>query len=60
MISAQHNVHPTLEILRRFQAVFFASAFSGWIIIPAPARVSRRELAGLTQTVSPLPNIFND
>jgi hypothetical protein len=41
-------VHPTLGILARFQAFFYASAFfqSDCVPPPAPARV--------TQTVSPL------
>ena len=45
--SAQQSVHPTLGILARFQAFFYASAFSqsDGVPPPAPARV--------TQTVSP-------
>jgi hypothetical protein len=41
-------MHPTLGILARFQAFFYASAFfqSDGVPPPAPARV--------TQTVSPL------
>ena len=43
---AQQSVHPTLGILARFQAFFYASAFSqsDGVPPPAPARV--------TQTVS--------
>jgi hypothetical protein len=43
----QQSVHPTLGILRHFQAFFYASAFfqSDGVPPPAPARV--------TQTVSP-------
>jgi len=48
-------VHPTLGILARFQAFFYASAFSqsDGVPPPAPARV--------TQTVSRLPckNLFS-
>ncbi len=44
--TAQHHVHPTLGILARFQAFFYASALSqsDGVPPPAPARV--------TQTVS--------
>jgi len=45
--ASQQSVHPTLGILARFQAFFYASAFSqsDGVPPPAPARV--------TQTVSP-------
>jgi len=45
--ATQQSVHPTLGILARFQAFFYASAFSqsDGVPPPAPARV--------TQTVSP-------
>jgi hypothetical protein len=45
--AAQQSVHPTLGILARFQAFFYALAFfqSDGVPPPAPARV--------TQTVSP-------
>jgi hypothetical protein len=48
MNAAQHSVHPTLGILARFQAFFYALAFfqSDGVPPPAPAQV--------TQTVSPL------
>jgi hypothetical protein len=48
---AQQSVHPTLGILARFQAFFYASAFSqsDGVPPPAPARV--------TQTVSPFSQI---
>jgi hypothetical protein len=45
--TAQQSVHPTLGILARFQAFFYALAFF-WLdgfAVPAPAQV--------TQTVSP-------
>jgi hypothetical protein len=47
LVVAQQSVHPTLGILARFQAFFYASAFfqSDGVPPPAPARV--------TQTVSP-------
>jgi hypothetical protein len=47
--ASQQSVHPTLGILARFQAFFYASAFlqSDGVPPPAPARV--------TQTVRPLP-----
>jgi hypothetical protein len=51
---AQQSVHPTLGILARFQAFFYASAFF-WLdgfAVPAPARV--------TQTVVPLLQIRKD
>jgi len=40
---AQQSVHPTLGILARFQAVFYASAFfqSDGVPPPAPARVTQ-------------------
>jgi len=47
--AAQQSAHPTLGILRRFQAVFYALAFF-WLdgfAVPAPAQV--------TQAVSPSP-----
>jgi len=39
---AQQSVHPTLGILARFQAFFYASAFSqsDGVPPPAPARVT--------------------
>jgi len=45
--ASQQSVHPTLGILARFQAFFYASAFSqsDGVPPPAPARV--------TQTVRP-------
>jgi len=41
--AAQQSVHPTLGILARFQAFFYASAFSSWTAspFPAPARVTQ-------------------
>jgi hypothetical protein len=47
--NAQQSVHPTLGILARFQAFFYASAFfqSDGVPPPDPARV--------TQTVRRLP-----
>ena len=41
--SSQHRVHPTLGILARFQAFFYASAFSqsDGVPPPAPARVTQ-------------------
>jgi hypothetical protein len=41
--NAQQSVHPTLGILARFQAVFYASAFSqsDGVPPPAPARVTQ-------------------
>jgi len=40
---AQQSVHPTLGILARFQAFFYASAFSqsDGVPPPAPARVTQ-------------------
>jgi hypothetical protein len=40
---AQQSVHPTLGILRHFQAFFYASAFSqsDGVPPPAPARVTQ-------------------
>jgi hypothetical protein len=40
---AQQSVHPTLGILARFQAFFYASAFSqlDGVLPPAPARVTQ-------------------
>jgi hypothetical protein len=43
---AQQSVHPTLGILARFQAVFYASAFSQSDGVPPP------DPARVTQTVS--------
>jgi len=42
-VSAQQSVHPTLGILARFQAFFYASAFfqSDGVPPPAPARVTQ-------------------
>jgi len=41
--TAQQSVHPTLGILARFQAFFYASAFfqSDGVPPPAPARVTQ-------------------
>jgi hypothetical protein len=41
--AAQQSVHPTLGILRHFQAFFYASAFfqSDGVPLPAPARVTQ-------------------
>jgi len=41
--SCQQSVHPTLGILARFQAFFYASAFfqSDGVPPPAPARVTQ-------------------
>jgi hypothetical protein len=41
--AAQHSVHPTLGILARFQAFFYASTFSqsDGVPPPAPARVTQ-------------------
>jgi hypothetical protein len=41
--AAQQSVHPTLGILARFQAFFYASAFSqsDGVPPPAPARVTQ-------------------
>jgi len=41
--NAQQSVHPTLGILARFQAFFYASAFSqsDGVPPPAPARVTQ-------------------
>jgi len=43
MNTAQQSVHPTLGILARFQAFFYASAFfqSDGVPPPAPARVTQ-------------------
>jgi len=43
VVPAQQSVHPTLGILARFQAVFYASAFSqaDGVPPPAPARVTQ-------------------
>jgi hypothetical protein len=42
-IAAQQSVHPTLGILTRFQAFFYASAFfqSDGVPPPDPARVTQ-------------------
>jgi hypothetical protein len=41
--ASQQNVHLTLEILARFQAFFYASAFfkSDGFAVPAPAQVTQ-------------------
>ena len=43
IVPAQQSVHPTLGILARFQAFFYASAFfqSDGVPPPAPARVTQ-------------------
>ncbi|MBL0345508.1 hypothetical protein [Candidatus Villigracilis affinis] len=42
-MATQHRVHPTLGILPRFQAFFYASAFfqSDGVPPPAPAQVTQ-------------------
>jgi hypothetical protein len=50
--ASQQSVHPTLGILARFQAFFYASAFSQSDGVPPP------DPARVTQTVGqPLANI---
>ncbi len=45
---AQQSVHPTLGILARFQAFFYASAFSQSDGVPPPAPARVTQTVGLT------------